>query len=85
MKERSKILCKDLEILLHFNFRSNRVIQLDQAGKNKEAADKVTGKLIDEFLHGHNKRQVLVTSLVAGCEPTGNQNHSFNFIKQNTA
>ena len=48
MKERSEILCKDFEILFHFNFRSNRVIQLDQAGKNKETADKVTGKLIDE-------------------------------------
>lgn len=64
MKERPKILGEYLKIFLHFDFSANGIIQLDQAGENKEAADEVTGKLIDEFLHGHNKRQILVTGLL---------------------
>ena len=51
MKERTKVLSKDLKVFLHFYLRANGVVELDEAGEDKKTSYEESRELIDNFLN----------------------------------
>ncbi len=60
MKERTKIIGKDFEILFHFDPCANRIVELDQAGEDEKRAHEVARELIEKFLHILHDSQWLI-------------------------
>jgi hypothetical protein len=46
MEKRTKVLGKNLKVLLHLDLRTDRIIEFNQPGKNKKPAYKETRNLI---------------------------------------
>ena len=51
VEERPEVIGENLKVFLHFDLSTNGVIELDESRKNKKQANKITGKLVEKFLH----------------------------------